>query len=221
MESVLYMGTTYLCNETRISDPAITCIGAHIDDCIDYLSKVRHIHVTSEEDLTNMPDDINVCAMITAVHFSSEEAKSMWLGKPAHSPYFLIPYGKIDRRIAGIGKKDAKSIMVPNVVESIIERSIIQFQTELTMAKHTLKSLLYYINGLDRGRLKVDKDSCNLTGSIKLIERMTSMDGYELENDMYYRHPILFCGEAEYRHEIAMQLDHERLDTEYHMRVQD
>lgn len=221
VENTAYMATTYFCTETSIKDPQLTCIGDTFDSCFNYMLYVRHIPVVQEKDIHVLPTDYDTCVTITSITFASESNKDSWMTNSQHQPFILVPYGKIDKRIAGIKKKDSKNIMVPNIVADYIDGNIDSFKAELQVAEHTLKTLLYYINGFDRGKMKVDADSRTLVKALQIMENARANAGWELENDMYQRHPILFCGEAEYRAEIQRLLTLKDMDDRYHQYLYD
>jgi hypothetical protein len=214
----LFVGSSYFYDRERIFDEQTVCIGESYDDVYFYLARLRHYTIVDMLDMDDRESlgDKHVCAAITRINFATEDQALSYLERPGNEPYTLQWYGKVDRYMAGLKKKEAKGVKLPTIVASIIERDVKAFRHELACSSHTLKTLLYYINGFDRASLKIKGDSQLLVNCCDLLDGMVEGQGYDVANDMYERHPILFCDEPEYRRVIKSGLAQRDLDREYH-----
>lgn len=217
------MGTTYFYDADHFHSPQLTCLSPSYDEVYNYLAKIRRIQVVNIDDrCPNLGDAHGVCAAITAATFANEGNYQGFVNDPSRTPFFLVEYEvPIDRHIAGISKKDAKNAMIPQIILDIINDEAVHFRTELNQANYTLKELLYYLNGLDATKMKIQADSRALVHVCDMIEDFVHKDGYEVTKGIYKRHPILFCDEHEYRSYVTNELRSRELDEMYHNRIDD
>lgn len=213
----LYVAKTYLVDSNFLKDERITAISSDIDMIKIYTNRIRGIPIVSYE--SDIPDMYESICKLQEARFQSYEDMQHFLS--VYEDFVMVDYGEVDRNITGLTKKESKHIQLPKIVIDIIDKKVDQFKTELTMANHTLKELLFYINGFDKNKSKVSLDSINLMKTCKLLERLTSESGYELSDDMYNRSPILFCSEREYRNYIDMEIAHRELDEAYRQAITD
>jgi len=220
---IAYVGTTYFYDADQLHSPRLTCVSTDLDKVFNYLTKVRHIPVVDANDeYLELSDPHGVCAVITTATFGSRENFINFMNHADRAPYVLEPYDmNIDRHIAGISKKDARNIMVPAIVIDIIDKRIKTMKDEMAVTVHSLKEILYYINGLDRSKLKTEHDSRALMTACAVIDQFISEDDNTVEKGMLKRHPILFCSEFEYRQVIDSELRMKDLDRQYRYRIED
>ena len=215
----LYIGTSYFIDDSKVSDPQTVCIDESFDAVFNYLTKIRRLNVVDNpydhEQLDALPQNCDICAAITMMRFANEEQQYQFLIADGNQPYVMWEYGKVDRNIVKLGKKEAKNVKVPHIVEEIIAEEVGTFAAEAKVAAHTLKQLLYYINGYDKAALKLNNVARSLITSIDLLTRVAVTKGTEIEDDMYRRHHILFCGEHEYRATIRRYLEMHQLDQKF------
>ena len=214
LENVLYLGKTYYFNKTQIYDERLTCIGDNMDDVLDYFHKVRHIQVVDEDTIGEITDERGTVAMIVAASFPDRSSMMTFLESDDRYLYILTDYGKIDRKIAGIKKREARNVKIPAIVSQIIDADCSHFIDELKCAGHTLKNLLYFQFGFDNMRIKMDADGKAIMRICDNIDAIASGKN-DMDMEIYKRHPILFCSEAEYRSRVNTYLDMKRMDSEY------
>ena len=217
----IYLAYTYLLNGDSLIDKRLAAVTDEIEKIYTYMNRVRGINVVSERDLNMIPDNIEAVAMITEASFSSIYDLESYLDLPEIEPYIMDDYGKIDRFVTHLDKKNSKHIWIPRIIISLIDKRVEQFKVEMTMSLHTMKELLFYINGFDQKKLKVSNDSITIMKNCKLMERLLENNGYELEGDMYNRSPILFCTEREQRQLIDMEMTNRELDKAYRDAIMD
>ena len=211
----IYLAHTYLLNGDNLIDKRLAAVTDEIEKIYTYMNRVRGINVITERELNLIPDHVEAVAMITEASFSSRYDLDVYLNYPNIEPYIMEDYGKIDRFVTHLDKKNSKHIWIPRIIISLIEKRVDQFKVETTMSLHTMKELLFYINGFDPKKLKVSTDSITIMKACKLMERLLENEGYKLEGDMYNRSPILFCTEREQRKLIDMELTNRELDQRY------
>lgn len=213
----LYVAKTYLVDSNFLKDERITAISSDVDVISIYINRIRGIPFVSDE--SDIPDMYEAFCKVQEARFPSYEDMEHFLS--VYEDYVMVEYGKIDRSITKLSKKDSKNIQLPRIVIDIIDKRVDQFKTELKMANHSLKELLFYINGFDKNKSKVSLDSINLMKTCKLLERLTEESGYELSDDMYNRSPVLFCSEREYRNYIDIEIATRELDQAYRDAISD
>lgn len=215
----LYIGATYLFDSEKVYDPQVVCVETNFDDVYNYLAKIRHLNVIESEydheGIDALPQNCDVFATITKMTFATEEQCYQFLIQDDIQPFIMHEFGKIDRGVAKMGKKAAKNVKVPHIIEDIISDEIGTFAAESKVAAHTLKQLLYYLNGYDKTTIKTSMISRALVTCIDFLTRIAATHGMEIQDDMYQRHHILFCGEREYRAIIKRYLEMTKLDAQY------
>lgn len=218
IENVLYLGKTYYFNKTQLYDEKLTCIGDTMDDVIDYFHKIRHIQVVDEDSIGEITDDRGIVAMIVAASFPDKSSMMTFLESDERYLYILTEYGKIDRKIAGIKKRDARNVKIPAIVSQLIDSDCAHFIDELKCASHTLKNFLYYQFGFDTMRIKMDIDGKAIMRVCDNIDAIASGKD-DMDIEIYKRHPILFCSEEEYRSRVSTYIGMKRMDSEYRYKL--
>lgn len=218
----LYIGTSYFFNEVKVHDPNVVCIDDSYDDVYHYMAKVRRLPIIDrldDEAAEQLPPGSGACGIITQLSFASSEQLQNFLMADERQPFIMVEYGAIDRRITNLKKKEAKSIKVPRIVDEIIVEDVDRFISELKVAAHTLKELLYYMNGYDKTAFKIPGVSRDIITILEYIKRIEDKDGKPLENEIQQRHQLLFCGEHEYRDIIRRHVHTQELMSEYRRHV--
>lgn len=211
----LFIAKTYFLERDRLTQEKLTAVSDDFYHVERYIGRIRGLPIITERELDAIPDSFQTVCIVEEASFPSSLELTQYLNQPEIQPFILEDFGKIDHIITGLTKKESKHIFIPRIVIDIIERKIDQFKTELKMSNHILKELLFYINGYDKSRLKVNRNSINLMATCKLLDRLVADEGYELSGDMYNRSPVLFCEEHEYRSYIDTELGHRELDEAY------
>lgn len=214
LQNTLYLGKTYFFNKTNYYDERLICIGDSLDEVSDYFIKIRHIPVVDEDTIGEMTEERGVIAMIVAASFPSQNSMLSFLNADDRYLYTLVDYGKIDRKIAGIKKKDARNVKIPLIISQLIESDNDHFLDELRCTSHSLKNLFYFTFGFDTLRARADADGKALMRVCNMIDQMTKGEG-EMADEIYKRHPILFCGEEEYRSRMDTFLGMKGLDDAF------
>lgn len=209
----LYLAHTYFLKHNVARDEKLTCISPNKDDIITYITRIRGIPLVT--DFHEIPDQFDVAAVLTKASFQSEWEAHSFMEKEGNAPFVMKEYGLIDRSITGLGKKESKHIEIPSIIIDIIDRRVDEFKTELKMAHHTMKELLFYINGFDRSKLKISADSSCIMKTCNIVENMLKENGYDIAGDIYNRNPALFCSETEYRMNVETEITRQRLDHDY------
>lgn len=209
----LYLAHTYFLKHNVARDEKLTCISPSKEGIITYMTRIRGLPLVT--DFNEIPDQFDVAAILTKASFQSEWEAQSFMEKEGNAPFVMKEYGLIDRSITGLGKKESKHIEIPSIIIDIIDRRVDAFKTELKMAHHTMKELLFYINGFDRSKLKISNDSSSIMKTCNIVENMLKENGYDIAGDIYNRNPALFCSETEYRMNVETEITRQRLDHDY------
>lgn len=221
-ENVLYVGTSYYFDGDRFMEPQLACVYPDINQVILYMSRIRGYQILDLRD----PDpetmglimshaaqegSIAVIGEITKMTFYGEQQKEEWLTHEHRNLFYLVEHeGNIDPRLSGLKAKKAKEAMLPEIVEEIIQSEEKHFLAELAVAAHSLKELAIYFSGNPRYRMYTRQ-------TVEMVEILDGItDGKtDLYDSICSRHPILFCGEPEYRQMLRTHLDYQDLKSGY------
>lgn len=217
-----YVGETFMLTSYGLESPAIACVSEDQSDIIQYLSNVRDIpFIDDNTPLENLSKHIQVVAKLNVFSFTVESSANAFLQRDDIQPFLMEEYGPIDRRLTKLNKKKAQRLKLPRVVIEIIEQTAQSFEKELDMAQHTLKELLFYMGGSRKDEIVKNKDIALIMKTCQIISKILQHDGYDLEGDIYFRNPILFCGETEYRNMISARIQQNRMLDEYRYLIED
>lgn len=157
------------------------------------------------------------CAEIDMLRFTDELQVTLFLERPENAFFELVPYdGIVDKKISGIRGKHAKNVYVPHIVDTLIYREQRRIASELGITFDTLKKLILYMSNSQNYHMS--SAAISIYHSARVVEDIIN-GKLDLTDDIGMRHPVIFCGEAEYRERIHAEIISSTLDREYRDRL--
>lgn len=221
-ENTLYVGTSYYFDGDRFMSPQLACIYPNINQVILYMTRVRGYQILDLRDPdpetmslvvshAEQEGKIAVTGEITKMTFYSEQQKEDWLNLDHNRLFWMVDHeGSVDSRISGLKQKKAREVMLPEIVEEIIQSEEQHFMGELAVAAHSLKELAIYFSGHHQFRGYTRQ-------TVEMVEILEGIVNgkTDIYDSICSRHPILFCGEPEYRQMLRSYLDYQELRQGY------
>ena len=226
-----YAGLSSLYDGEHFLDEKIVCIHSSLDAVQLYMERIRKYPILNLDDpdygmLVELRKRIastkrrQVVGSYTEYTFPDADRAWMWLDGLNRSWYYMVAHeGGIDSKISGFHLHEDEELYVPAIVEYLINQEDDHFRTELDSCSYALKKLLLYTNGAKGYERYLPR----MVDLIELIDkRLTKVGPNELLSpEISMRHPILFCGEDEYRVDVDRAITRAELDREYERHVEE
>lgn len=226
-----YAGSSVLYDGEHFLDEELICIHSSLDAVQMYMERIRKYPIINLDDpdyaiLAELRKQITatkrrqVVGAYGSFTFPDSERASMWLDGLNREWFYMVPHdGGIDGRISGVYLKPEEELHVPAIVEYIIGQEDDKFRAELDGASHTLKKLMLYINTSPT----YTQYTAKIVETVNLIDKhLLKSDANEmLPAEISMRHPILFCGEDEYRVDVRRAIQYAQMDREYARHMQE